>query len=68
MSRPRLIWDNGKPTCLPTWAREEIVRSRLAIGDAVNALIDGNAEKAAQALGASDMVVRGVARAAGKQA
>lgn len=29
----RLIWDNGTPACLPRWARDEIVTSRLAIID-----------------------------------
>lgn len=31
MKRPRLIWDDRTPACLPDWAEEELVRNRLRI-------------------------------------
>lgn len=29
MNMLRLIWDNGTPSCLPRWARDELVQRRL---------------------------------------
>lgn len=60
----RIIWDNGSPSCLPKWARDEIVRRRLAEDDAVHHLIAGDPEAAARALGASEMVARHVGKKA----
>jgi hypothetical protein len=51
-----IITDNGTPACLPRWARDEIVDQRLAINNAIEALMKEDTKEALIALGYENLV------------